>query len=153
MTNIDTGSVNVQFFFSSNRKKMSFGYTTEQSAFIVEHNFRSMSYTTIKIQFQQEFPNVTILADSTIKKIGYKFCTEYILSNLLRVGQPSALIEEEKLQFCERIEEEPGTLVRRLSQQTGYTCETVCCALRAEGMHLYCISTFQEFSGIAASRF
>ncbi len=35
-------------------------------------------------------------------------------------------------------------LEQHLSQQTGHTRETVCCALRVEGMHLYHILTLLE---------
>ncbi len=75
---------------------MSFRYMPKQRAFFVEHYFRSSSYTAVKIRFWQEYPNVTILADTNIKKIVDKFRLEYTLSDLPKVGQPPALTVEEK---------------------------------------------------------
>ncbi len=87
----------------------------KQRAFIMEHYFCPSSYTTVKTQFWQEFPNVTIPTDSHIKIIIDKFHTEYTLSDLLRTGWSPICTAEEIQVLCERKEEEQGMLVQHFS--------------------------------------
>ncbi len=140
--NRDIGSVNLQFL-PSNIKKMCIRYSPKQRIYIVEHYFLSLSYTTIKIQFRQEFPNVTILVDFIIKRIVTQFFTENTLSDLPRAGRLLALTVEQKWLLCEPIEEEPGMSTQHLHQQTGHACKTGHHAFWADGMYQCYILTLQ----------
>ncbi len=118
--------------------------TLEQRAFILEHYFRTNSYQSVINEFKKAFPRREPPNKSTIKRIVDRFREHYTVADVPRSGRPSALSAADRKQIQDRVIEEPGTFARRISQETGFACETMCRGRKEMGYHPYHISMLQE---------
>lgn len=109
---------------------------------MVEHYFRTESYTVTQKRFQKKFKEEPYL--STIQRIVERFQKAYMLNEESRSGRPHALSEADRTNLKKHVEESRGTSPRRVAQELGMKLEAVRLRLKKEEFYSYCISVLHE---------
>lgn len=93
-------------------------YSTAERVCLLEHYFRSGSYTVAREKLGELNPDCAAPSNSTIKRLVDKFRTTGSVADAHRSGRPS--LEEERIpEIQDSITKSPTKSVRRLASQTG----------------------------------
>jgi len=94
-------------------------FSQERRTFIIEHDFTSHSYVTVRERFGNTFPDVSAPQKSTIKRIIDRFRTHHTIENLPKAGRPSVHTSKNVDKAITEFEQYPHISIRRAAAAFG----------------------------------
>lgn len=124
----------------------------EKRAFVVEHYFRTCSYTVVRERFCNKFVGDPVPNKSTIKRLIDNFQTNYTLDPKKKTRRPSVVTPEKLEEIRSKVEARPDTSVRKLALQTSIHRSSAHRALKRLKLRAYRAMLVQELLPLDAQK-
>jgi hypothetical protein len=102
-----------------------FFFSEDQLVFILEHYFSARSYAECQNAFRNAFPDSVVPNKSKIQRLVERFRETGSTGEKRHSGRPSVLSNDSSEDIRARLLQSPRKSLRKLSQQTGMTYESV----------------------------